>query len=894
MQSTMTPERWENLQQLFHQALDLPEDERASFVAQACGEDAELLSELQAMLAGEKASANALTGVIAGVAQDAADASLNTRAGQRLGAYRILEKIAQGGMGAVYSAERADDAFQQKVAVKILASGLPGDEAARRFLAERQILASLNHPNIARLLDGGTTPDDLPYLVMEYIEGEDIVTWCNSLRLSLRERLALFCDICAAIQFAHRNLIVHRDVKPSNIMVTADGVPKLLDFGIAKLLDPDKTGAMQLTKANQRMMTPEFASPEQVKGEPMTTATDVYSLGVLLYVMLAGRTPFEISKTGPLELPKAICEQTPTKPSSAIRGDRDAARERKGTPDKIVRQLRGDLDTIVLTAIRKQPDRRYATVAALADDVRRHLDGLPVQARPDDWGYLAAKFVRRHRVGVAATVAVLTGAAAFGAYHTAQLTAERDRATLEAAKAEQVADFVKGLFDVSDPGQSRGETITARELLEQGAVNVNNELADQPLVQATLMHTIGDVYARLGLYDESEPLLRQALTLRESQLGDSHRDVAISLRRLAWVVYLKGELDEAETLYRRALALDRELLGDNHVEVARSLDRLGHALYGKGDYDAAEALYREALAVQRELAEPDYDAFAKTLHDLGQVRELKGALDEAEALFREALAINRTHRGDTHPHTLTCLHDLAVVLGNQRKFADAEQHYTEALALSVEVLGEEHPDVGITMTNFGRMYHEQGNYADAEPMYRSALEISTVAHGEGHAYVAYDIVNLANLLTDLDKPQEAETQFTKALGIYADALPPTHPYIASALVGYARLLVEQQRAGEAAEVAQRALTICDEALPPDHWLTAAGRSVLGESLVQRGDLAGAEALLVDSYPVLRDARGAQDARTQRSIERLVLLYDAWDKPDRAAEYKQLLQEPALP
>ncbi len=890
-------ERWERVQRLFFASLELPEHERAAYLARASAGDASLSDEVQALLTldGTEGEQNALADLVAEAAQAMVDAPGISRTGQMLGPYQVQEKIAQGGMGAVYVAERADESFEQRVAIKVLAGNLLAPGFEEQFRAERQILARLGHPNIARLLDGGTTPDGLPYLVMEYIEGQDIVSWADASALDVRARLATFCTVCSAVQYAHQNLVVHRDIKPSNILVTAGGEPKLLDFGIAKWVDPSQdASASPLTRAHLHMMTPEYASPEQVRGEPMTTAADVYALGALLYQLLTGRAPFVLDAGSPSELHKAVCEQVPARPSTVALRPRPSADGQPVAHSALARQLRGDLDTIVLTALRKQPQRRYSTVAALAEDVQRYLDGMPVQARPASWGYRAAKFIRRHRLGVAGAMAVLVAGSGLAVYHTARLTEERDRATVEAQKAAQVADFVKGLFDVSDPAQSLGENITARELLETGAANVERELADQPLVQATLMHTIGDVYARLGLYDRAQPILRRSLQLREAQLGDSHRDVAVSLRRLAWVVYLSGELDEAEDLYRRALALDRKLLGNNHVEVARSLDRLGHARYGKGDYDGAEALYREALAVHRALVQPDTEALAKTLHDLGQVRQLKGALDEAESLFREALEINRQHRDELHPHTLTGLHDLAVVLGNQRKFEAAAQHYEQALALSIKVLGPTHPDVGITWTNFGRMYHDKGDYAAAEPMYRAALDISTAAHGEDHAYSAYDRVNLASLLTDLGDRAQAEAQFTRALEIYAQAVPENHPYVASASVGYARMLNDDGRFALAQVTAQKALRICEKALPSEHWLTASARSVLGESLASQGRLAEAEPLLTASYPVLQEARGDADARTRRARARVRALYERWGKSGEAAQYATMDGEVVAP
>ena len=516
-------------------------------------------------------------------------------------------------MGTVYLAARADEHFHKRVALKIIRSGAHSADVVRHFKRERQILAGLDHPNIAKLLDGGTTDDGLPYLVMEYIEGEPLLDYCDSRSLPISDRLKLFQSICAAVQYAHRNLVVHRDIKPANILVAEDGSPRLLDFGIAKLLNPEVSG--ESPTATAIAMTPAYASPEQARGERVTTATDVYSLGVVLYEVLTGHHPYRFASRQPLDVLRAVVEQEPENPSTAVvRTDESTvlegaqpirltpdsvARTREGSPEKLKRRLRGDLDNILMLALRKEPYRRYASVEAFSDDVRRYLEGLPVGARKPTVGYRAGKFLRRHAVGVAAALGVavlLLGFALAVTVQSARVARERDLAEKERATAQReretaqrVSAFLVDLFKVSDPSEARGNTVTAREVLDKGAAKIAAELKDQPEVQAALMDTMGAVYRNLGLYDKAIPLLQQALETRKALLGNEHLEVAKSLTSLGTVALEKGDYAAAEDLYREALGMRRRLLGNDHLDVAAGANNLANALRSKGDVAGAEA-----------------------------------------------------------------------------------------------------------------------------------------------------------------------------------------------------------------------------------------------------------------------------------------------------------------
>jgi eukaryotic-like serine/threonine-protein kinase len=733
-------------------------------------------------------------------------------------------------------------------------------EVLRRFRHERQILAALEHPHIARLLDGGTTDDGLPYFVMEYVEGAPLDDYCDRHRLSTRERLKLFRDVCAAVHYAHQNLVVHRDLKPSNILVTAGGEVKLLDFGVAKLLDAE-TGGRTQTLPEVRLMTPDYASPEQVRGEAITTASDVYSLGVVLYELLTGRRPYRVKSHSFDEIVRVVCEGEPERPSTAAarpaetRG-RDGAtvpdapqagsRRRGGEAEKLRRQLAGDLDNIVLMALRKEPQRRYASAEQFSEDLRRHLAGLPVIAREDSFAYRAGKFVRRNRLAVSAAAAIaalLVAAVVVTLVQSARVARERDRAERERERAERVSAFLVDLFKVADPGESKGNTVTARELLDQGAERIAQELKDQPEAQATLMNTMGKAYHSLGLYDRAAALLEGALRTRRERLGGEHADVAESLHDLGLLLHDKGDYDRAEPLLRESLEVRRRLFGAEHAEVAASLNDLAVLLGSRRDYAAAEPLYREALEMRRRLLGGEHPDLAMNLNNLALLLQEKGDLDAAEPLQREALAMHR------------------------------------------KLLGPDHPDLVPSLNNLALLLHRKRDYAGAEPLYREALELRRKLYGEEHPQVAFTTANLATLLADKGDHAAAEPLFRRSLGLRRKLLPAGHLHIGHSLLGLGRLLLERGEAAAAEQALGEAVAIFRAKLPPGNWMIADAESVLGGSLAARRRYAEAEPLLAASYSVLRDARGDSNLRTEQARERLIKLYEAWGKPEKAAPYR---------
>ncbi|HEX7071223.1 MAG TPA: protein kinase, partial [Rhodothermales bacterium] len=622
----LTVERWREIDQLLAEALEREPEERLEWVRVACGEDTALGEAVIRLLRFDEAAERHLGENVTDFAQpllpelrdQLAAAEEDLAPGTRVGRYRIIERIGRGGMGTVYLAERADD-YRQRVALKLVKRGMDTDEILSRFRHERQILARLDHPNIARLLDGGAAEDGRPYLVVAYVEGEPIDAYCDARRLSVDERLGLFEHVCEAVRYAHASLVVHRDLKPSNILVTESGEVKLLDFGIAKLLEDDDDASAPLTRTGMHRLTPAYAAPEQIRGEPVTTAADVYALGVLLHELLVGRRPSATPTRG-----DAIATIRTDRPSGTAltRGLETADLQRilgarSTTLARLRRHLSGDLDTILLTALHSEPERRYSSAEALLEDVRRHRAHLPIRARRDSLSYRAQAFVRRHRFGVSVGAGALVLLLGFAVAMTLQQRAtarERDRARIEAAKATQVAGFLEELFGTADPfADERLDTLRVRDILARGAERVRSDLADQPQVRAQLLHVIGRVYYAIGYFDEAATNLRESVSLREQHVGVASLETAASLFDLATVRSDQGEVAEAVSLARRALAIREALLPPDHADVAASRTQLASDLAAEGAFDEAERHFEAAMATLRAPDEPDRPTLASAL-----------------------------------------------------------------------------------------------------------------------------------------------------------------------------------------------------------------------------------------------------------------------------------------
>ncbi len=865
MSSAPGAARWDRMEQLFYAALALPAAERTPFLDRECGEDAALRAEVESLLA---FSGKTLQGLRKPV-EEAAQNLASKEAEQQIGPYRLSRLIGEGGMGQVYLARRADNLYEQEVAIKLMHAGLKQAQSMlSRFSAERQILANLNHPNIARLLDAGITSDGAPYLVMEYIAGTRIDEYCRANNLPPKEILKLFLPVCSAVEYAHKSLVVHRDIKPANILVTAGGVPKLLDFGIAKLLDPDGEDAPTITA--ERMMTPEYASPEQVRGDHVTTSTDVYALGVLLYELLTGERPFHLESRSPMEVVQVICEQQAQAPSLVVRSGVNQATRGAGL------RIDRDLDNIVLMAMRKEPSRRYVSVSALSADVQAYLSGYPVQARTDHWSYRSGKFVLRHKAAVAAAAIVAMALVAF----SIAMGVMAKRANQARLTAERETQFLNSIFQAATPDESRGKAVMARDLLDQGTKRIDAELADEPALQATMLDNVGRAYSALGLYPQAQLLLQRAFDIRRRINGTQSLDTASTGEALGTVIRLQNQFKEAEPLFRQALAVREKHLGSQDILVAESLDSLGECLYLQDRLAEAEPLLRRALAIQRSASNIEA---ASTENYLALLLERKGNFPEAAGLLRDAVQITAKTIGPDSPDYLISLHDYAGALIDSGNLDEAETMERRVLALREKISGPDHPDIfyplnnlafillekgewqqampflarnlelchklgndkriAVTENNWGRALQQKGDYAAAEASMKQALQDARAMSGSKGSLAAKIVANLGLLELDRGNYTAAEGYARQALKMQSELAGDQTPAYASALIDLGEDRVFQGDAAGAEPLLRQALAIREQKFNAGNPAIIAAEVRLGEDLTQEGKLPQAETIL---------------------------------------------------
>ena len=849
----MDPRQWDRLQSLFEGAVALESVERNAYLSGQCSDDPELRLQVESLIAASESASAALGGAVRSVARELA---ADLAPGQRIGPWELVREIGHGGMGAVFLARRADGEYDAQIAIKLI-GGVRTAAHLRRFRAERQILADLDHPNIARLVGGGTTELGAPWVGMEFVDGLPLERYCAQHALTVDQRLRLFLDICGAVRYAHQHLVVHRDLKPGNILVTGDGVPKLLDFGIAKLLAPGDTNSEE-TGTAVRLMTPAYASPEQLQGGAITVATDIHGLGVVLYQLLTGRLPHDVAGKTLGEIERLVCDEVPPRPSIAA-------------PPGTARRLRGDLDTIVMTALQKDPRRRYESVERLADDILRHLTSLPVRARGDTRAYRLGRFLRRNRMGaaVAASAVMMLGAFAVStSIQARRLAVERDAATFARANAEQVAAFLTSVFEISDPSESRGRAVTARELLDEGARRVEEELAGQPAVQATMMRIIGNVYAALGLNDQARPLLEHALMRQREMYGDLHEETATTQLALAVMHQDDGDVKAAEPLFRQALATRQAVYGPEHAMVGEVLTDLAYLLQTNGDNIGAEAMFREALALERTLYPPGDPHIASTMTKLARSLRESGKLAEAEPLLREALALQREALGNSHPDVASTLRNLASVLRDRGTLHEADTLFQEAIELRRAVLGDVHPEVANILNSYALLLQRKGENDRAIATYHEFIRILEQIHSRPHPSLAAAYSNLASVMREEGRHDEAITLYTKSLQVNDQVLAKDHPNRAFPLVGLAATYMDRQMFARADPLFRQALALRRAALPEGHRYIGETMSDLGACLTALGRYREADSLLTQAYALLRAAEGEDASRTRRAGERI--------------------------
>jgi serine/threonine-protein kinase len=905
----LTTERWRRLTPILDEAFELDAADRAAFLDRACEGDPELRADVESFLEADRASGEflrePLDAFLSGLRIPPTDADADPGFGltsdgvapqQRIGPFRVVSELASGGMGVVYVAERADGQYEQRAALKLIRRELDTLNARERFRAERQILARLGHPNIARLVDGGILADGRPWFAMELVEGVPITEYCDGHRLDVPQRLRLFLAVCEAVRYAHQNLVVHRDLKPSNMLVTDDGHVRLLDFGIAKLLERDAAGgddsATPQTRTELRAMTPEYAAPEQLRGEPITTATDVYALGGVLYELLTGARAHRFNQRTPAEYERVVCDTEPERPSHVA-------------SPALQRVLAGDLDTIVLHALEKDPARRYPSAEAMMEDVQRYLTALPIRARPGSAAYRLRKFARRHRLALSASVAL---AIAIIAGVAATIWQARAKA-LEAAKAEQVKNFVVGLFQVADPAESRGRDVNARDLLGRGVQRVDSALGEQPAVQQELLSVLGKIHLQLGLFAEADELFARAVTVARRTYGPNHQEVAARLTDRGTALKELGQLPRAESVLTEALAIRLKTRRSKPGDVALTMGELANTLSSAGKRQRAESLYRAVLAIDRARLQPDHLEIATDLENLGVLLS-EDRFVAADSAYRKSLEIRLKHMDAGHPLVLNVLGNLAGNVESMGRYAEAESIYRQVLNGRRRLYPDgQHPDIAYALHSLGNVFESTGRWAEAESVDVEALALRRRVLGPDHAMTMATLNNLAIVRYRMGDLAGAEASFREALAVWKDKLGPTHAYTLNAennlgavlsderkfveaesllrmaargrkalgdssveagfvLRNLAVLLRRTSRLAEAETAARQALSIYQRELPNDHPRIAEALTVLGQVLTDRGRAVEAEPLVREAIAIRTKRFGAGDRRTAEATAAL--------------------------
>ena len=845
----MNSDRLNKVRELFDEASNLSADERELYLNQKCANDSELKKEILSLFDSLGNTKDFLEEPLT-IVEQSKNSFTDPYIGKQIGNYLIEGEAGIGGMGLVYSGKRNDKEFEHKVAIKILKHGITSEYLLKRFQIERQTLANLQHKNIARLLDGGRTVDGLPYLVMEFIDGTPITEFCNNEKLSIQARLKIFRKVCEAVQYAHQNLVIHRDLKPGNILVTKDGAPKLLDFGIAKLIDEDLVDVTEgLTRIGVWHLTPEYASPEQIKGEKITTASDVYSLGVLLYQLLTGIQPYKITNSSPAAISKIITEEKIQKPSEKVKDKSETHTESKlFLNDKISNQLKGDLDNIVSKAMHKDPTRRYVSVEQFSEDIRRHLSGLPVIAQKDTAGYRLSKFIQRHKVGFISSIGfiVFLIASMIAIIWQANVAeSERDKAKLEAQKVETVNKFLQDMLSSVDPTEV-GRDVKVYDVLQKSARDVEKGFQNQPGIEAAIQKTIGRTLTNLGEYDEAKPHLERSLLLNESIYGKQSNQASESNYELALYYHWIGDLNTADSLYKKSLRIFR-----TNPDVPKRI-------------------------------------FASTLNDYGVLKYDIAQYDQSRKLHLESLDILLKNFGEKDRDVASLYNNLANVMQQKNDIDGAEKYFNKALQLNIKLFGENRPEVSSNYNNLAYIYVDKGDFTNAEEYFKKSLELKSKYYGAEHSFVGFGLVNLGGLEFRIGKINESEKYILDAISNLKVSVNEDHIWLGLAYYWYGKILIEKAKYSEAETYLRKSLQINKNNYPVDHPNIISSSAELGVVAFYLNRFTEAEKLLVYGYNGVKGIKGEKNYNTIRFLEYLIKLYEKTKNATKLSYYNKLL------
>jgi serine/threonine-protein kinase len=843
-----------NLDQIFYEALQLAAEDRDAFLTRACAEEGIDRGEVEALLAAhEKAG---------GFLKQPPPASVDAWLGRKVGVYELVRELGVGGSGRVFEGRRTTGDFAQRVAVKILRHALDAAEQARRFGVECEALSRLEHPNIARLIDAGATEDARAYLIVELVEGETLPAHCDKRRLRVSERLRLFRTVCQAVEYAHTNLVVHRDLKPDNILVTDDGQVKLLDFGIAKLLDP--ADAAETMTTHQRL-TPRYASPEQLRAQPVTTRSDVYSLGVLLYQLVTGRLPHESDDTTSEAWARTVTTGEVTRPSEAV-GDEHSALRRE-TTNRLRRRLRGDLDRILLKAVHADPDQRYASPARLAEDLDRFLTGQPVLARPDTVGYRLSKFLRRNRVAVAlagVALASLVAATFVSTTTVLNLRREQKESAVQRRTAEETVAFLSDLLASADPVQTQTrDALTVNQLMDTARDRVADELAGQPRVAASLQQTIARGYLNLDRLGAADSVQTEAVARLSKELGPRHMETALARSDLAYIKMKRSEYDTAAVIYADALA---HLNGATPGVRAEIASEWADVLAQQGNFESAKTKGEQAVALAREDTVPKH--LLAVLNNVGLAMVRAGHPAESIELFREAAPLARAYYGPQHSHTGKLIQNLGYALQTAGRPEESEPVFREAMTIYENVFGPDSPQTAAVQVSLANTLGALKKYDEAEPLHRKAIATMTSVLGPNHPNTGHSLHNLGAMFMLKGDYDQAVAQIFKAVPIYEEVFGPEHPNVAAAVYNLARCYRRNDQREQALAAARKSLQIRQAALREDHPDLARTSELMGRLMMDVDDPAAAEPWFRRAHDIRRKAYAVDNAMRIQSEREL--------------------------